>query len=115
MLKNLLAEYPSGSVQIIGHTDATGGEEFNERIGQQRADAVLNVLLKAGVPAQALSRVSAGERNLRIKTTTPEPRNRRVEVRFEPGAKRSSSRERTPLQLCPVAGLDLRPINWTNL
>lgn len=87
MLKNLLAEYPSASVQIIGHTDATGGEDLNERIGQQRADAVLNVLLKASVPARALSSLSAGERNLRIKTATPEPLNRRVEVRFEPEPK----------------------------
>lgn len=83
-LKSLLRSYPGSSVQIIGHTDASGEEKFNEWLGQQRADAISNFLLDAGVPAAAMATLSAGESKLHIKTDRPEPRNRRAEVRFEP-------------------------------
>lgn len=83
-LKSLLRSYPGSSVQIIGHTDASGEEKFNEWLGQRRADAISNFLLDAGVPAAAMATLSAGESKLRIKTDRPEPRNRRAEVRFEP-------------------------------
>ncbi|HZF11420.1 MAG TPA: OmpA family protein [Thermoanaerobaculia bacterium] len=83
-LLHLLREHPGGSVRITGHTDATGPEELNEELGQKRADAVRDFLLEAGVPAPALASVSAGESKLRVKTSRPESRNRRAEVRFEP-------------------------------
>lgn len=83
-LKNLLRGYPGGSVQITGHTDATGDEKFNDKLGQQRADAVREFLVGAGVPAGAITTASAGESMLRVPTSQPEPRNRRAEVRFEP-------------------------------
>jgi outer membrane protein OmpA-like peptidoglycan-associated protein len=83
-LKDLLRSYPGGSIQITGHTDATGEETFNATLGQQRADAVQQFLIDAGVPAEAMTAISAGESQLRVPTKKPEPRNRRVEVRFEP-------------------------------
>src|SRR5215475_9700299 len=76
-LKDLLEAYPAGTVQITGHTDATGDDDLNERLGQQRADAVSDFLVEKGVPAAALASLTAGERQLRIKTNRPEPRNRR--------------------------------------
>jgi outer membrane protein OmpA-like peptidoglycan-associated protein len=83
-LLSLLRERPGGLVTITGHTDATGGEGLNQGLGQQRADAVRDFLLEAGVPALAVVSVSAGESHLRVKRPGPEPRNRRAEVRFEP-------------------------------
>jgi outer membrane protein OmpA-like peptidoglycan-associated protein len=82
-LLDLLRQYPYGGIRITGHADATGDEAFNEWLGQKRADAVREFLISAGVPATALAAVSAGERELRVKTKGLEPRNRRVEVRFE--------------------------------
>lgn len=99
-LKSLLHDYPGGSVQITGHTDASGAESFNEWLGQQRADAVRDFLLDAGVPAAAMASVSAGERELRVETDKPEPRNRRVEVRFTP---RSRVSFLPPAELTPPA------------
>ena len=83
-LKSLLDEYPGGGVQITGHTDASGEEKYNEWLGQKRADAVGGFLADAGVSGAALASVSAGESELRVATERPEPRNRRVEVRFAP-------------------------------
>jgi outer membrane protein OmpA-like peptidoglycan-associated protein len=83
-LKLLLREHQLGTVEITGHTDATGDEALNDRLGQDRADAVVAFLLRAGVPAVALLAESAGESALRVPTDKPEPRNRRVEIRFLP-------------------------------
>jgi outer membrane protein OmpA-like peptidoglycan-associated protein len=83
-LKDLLRSYPSGTVQITGHTDATGEEKINIPLGQQRADAVRQFLVDAGVVPEALITSSAGESQLRVQTDKAEPRNRRVEVQFEP-------------------------------
>lgn len=83
-LKSLLNEYPGGSVQVTGHTDASGEEKYNEQLGQKRADAVSGFLADAGVPGAALASISAGESDLRVATEKPEPRNRRVQVRFAP-------------------------------
>jgi outer membrane protein OmpA-like peptidoglycan-associated protein len=83
-LKQLLREHPLGTVEITGHTDATGDEAFNHQLGQDRADAVAAYLRGAGVPAMALLAKSAGESALRVPTDKPEPRNRRVETRLLP-------------------------------
>jgi outer membrane protein OmpA-like peptidoglycan-associated protein len=83
-LKDLLRGYPGGSVQITGHTDATGDESLNTPLGQQRADAVQQFLVDAGVPPGVITATSAGESQLRVPTNKAEPRNRRVEVHFEP-------------------------------
>jgi outer membrane protein OmpA-like peptidoglycan-associated protein len=83
-LKSLLHDYPNALVKITGHTDASGDEKSNERLGQRRADAVGDFLVGAGIPGDAIVTLSAGETELRVKTEKPEPRNRRAHVRFEP-------------------------------
>jgi outer membrane protein OmpA-like peptidoglycan-associated protein len=41
-------------VEVQGHTDSTGGRELNMTLSQQRADAVRDWLVKAGVAAERL-------------------------------------------------------------
>jgi outer membrane protein OmpA-like peptidoglycan-associated protein len=83
-LKELLSEHQYGTVEITGHTDATGDDALNDQLGQERADAVADFLRGAGVPALALLAESAGESALRVPTDRAEPGNRRVEIRFLP-------------------------------
>jgi outer membrane protein OmpA-like peptidoglycan-associated protein len=78
------AENPGNKVDVLGHTDRTGGEEHNERLGQQRADAVAAVLAALGVPTEIMRVRSLGETVPLVETERPEPRNRRVEVYFLP-------------------------------
>ena len=80
----LLRSYPGGSLSMIGHTDATGGEAHNAELGERRAAAVKAAFVAAGVPAEIISTSSAGESAPVVPSEQPEPRNRRVEVRFEP-------------------------------
>jgi outer membrane protein OmpA-like peptidoglycan-associated protein len=42
-------------VEVQGHTDDSGTEEFNQRLSQERADAVRKWLIDAGVPAEKLT------------------------------------------------------------
>jgi outer membrane protein OmpA-like peptidoglycan-associated protein len=97
-LLNLLREYPDGGVLITGHTDATGDDAYNDQLGQQRAEAVMDFLIEAGVPVSALSAISAGEHQLLVQTKGPEPRNRRVEVRFETVARGGPRPGLTPVK-----------------
>lgn len=82
-LTMLLDKMPGGRVTVIGHTDLVGGEDVNLRIGQERADAVTVALMKAGVPPAAIRASSVGEMAPAVKQAGREPKNRRVEVRFE--------------------------------
>jgi outer membrane protein OmpA-like peptidoglycan-associated protein len=73
---------PAPKVVIIGHTDTLDSTAFNDKLGQRRADSIAAELRRAGVPAQAITTESRGERELQVKTpdNTFEPKNRRVEV-----------------------------------
>lgn len=48
-------------VEIQGHTDSIGGDLYNEKLGQDRADAVRIYLSKAGIPLHRMSSISYGE------------------------------------------------------
>ncbi len=69
-------------LEIQGHTDATGGHEFNQRLGQLRADAVRQHLAVAGIPLHRLATVSYGETAPMADNTSAEGRrqNRRVQL-----------------------------------
>lgn len=48
-------------VEIQGHTDNIGGDLYNEKLGQDRADAVRIHLSKAGIPLHRMNSISYGE------------------------------------------------------
>lgn len=48
-------------LEIQGHTDANGPEDFNQRLGLQRAEAVRLYLARAGVPLARMATISYGE------------------------------------------------------
>lgn len=67
-------------IEIGGHTDATGGDDFNLALSQARAETVRKSLIDLGVPAEAVKAVGYGETKL-IEGYAPEHGiNRRVEV-----------------------------------
>lgn len=48
-------------VEIQGHTDATGSEEYNMKLGEERAEAVRRFLSKQGLALNRMATISYGE------------------------------------------------------
>ncbi len=70
-------------IEIQGHTDDTGGTEFNDALGQQRAEAVRRYLARAHkIPLSRMSTISYGD-TLPVapnKTAKGRAQNRRVVI-----------------------------------
>ncbi len=69
--------------EIQGHTDSTGSEEYNYRLGLKRAEAVRRYLnLRYRIPLHRISVISYGETVPIADNSTPEGRakNRRVVI-----------------------------------
>lgn len=66
--------------QVIGHTDASGSDEHNMALSQQRAEAVMGYLVNdCGIDPAKLSAVGAGESALLDPAAPNGEVNRRVE------------------------------------
>ena len=67
---------------MVGHTDDVGDDDYNLELSLQRAIAVRDFLVNAGVDASKIVTVGAGERMPVASNTTEEGRaeNRRVDV-----------------------------------
>lgn len=70
-------------IEIGGHTDSQGSEEGNQRISEQRAQAVLEQLLQRGVSTLKLTAVGYGETAPIADNETEDGResNRRIEFK----------------------------------
>jgi OmpA-OmpF porin, OOP family len=51
---------PGTNVEIAGHTDADGDETANQKLSEKRAQAVVDYLVKAGLPAERFAAVGYG-------------------------------------------------------
>ncbi len=81
-IQNVLERKPNQVFLIEGHTDATGEEEFNQSLSEDRAAAVKDALISQyGIPEQNLVDVGYGEEFLKVDTQGDEEENRRVAIR----------------------------------
>jgi peptidoglycan-associated lipoprotein len=48
-------------VEVQGHTDNIGGEAYNMKLGEQRAEAVKDYLVRQGIPIFRMATISYGE------------------------------------------------------
>ncbi|MEY4641776.1 MAG: hypothetical protein RLZZ227_1770 [Pseudomonadota bacterium] len=69
-------------LEIQGFTDATGPEDYNERLGMQRAETVRRYLHGQGVPLNRMATISYGEDMPAAPNDTADGRatNRRVAI-----------------------------------
>ena len=69
-------------LEIQGHTDSTGTDAINMRLGQDRAEAVRLFMNQQGVPLNRMSTISYGAKSPIAPNDTPDGRaqNRRVIV-----------------------------------
>ena len=81
-VSKLKSENKNVYVEIQGHTDSTGGPAINQRLGEERADAVRLFMNRQGVALNRMSTISYGDESPVAPNTTKQGRaqNRRVVV-----------------------------------
>jgi OOP family OmpA-OmpF porin len=72
---------PTANIEIAGHTDADGEDGFNQALSEKRAQAVMDYLVKAGLPADRFTAVGYGSSQPIASNGTDEGKaqNRRIE------------------------------------
>lgn len=83
-LTKLLNDVPTLKIEISGHTDSKGADEYNKTLSNNRAKAVLDYLVKAGIAAGRLTSVGYGEEQPIATNDNDEGRqlNRRTEFKI---------------------------------
>ncbi|MGI9418734.1 MAG: OmpA family protein [Geminicoccaceae bacterium] len=85
-LANVLAKYDRNQVTIVGHTDSSGSNAYNQGLSVRRAESVVSELANRGVPAGMMRADGRGESQPRADNGTEAGRqlNRRVEILIQP-------------------------------
>ena len=82
----ILNRYPDTTIKVVGYTDSTGAETYNQQLSEQRANAVKNALVVKNVQTARISALGMGESNPIADNATEGGRqlNRRVAIIIEP-------------------------------
>jgi outer membrane protein OmpA-like peptidoglycan-associated protein len=78
----ILAAHPDLKIEIEGHTDSVGGDEYNQRLSERRAESVRSYLVQQKIPPTAVDAEGFGESRpvATNATTAGRQQNRRVEL-----------------------------------
>ena len=81
-LVTFLKQNPDRKVEIEGHTDNVGGDDYNQGLSQRRADSVRSFLLQQGISPERIVASGKGEQRPVADNASEGGRqqNRRVEV-----------------------------------
>jgi len=85
-VSKVLKQYPETNIQISGHTDSTGSDDYNQKLSEKRAEAVKNALVGMGVNPSRITSIGYGKSKPIANNNTEAGRqqNRRVEIRIIP-------------------------------
>jgi len=78
----ILASHPDLKIEIEGHTDSVGGDDYNQQLSERRAASVRAYLVRQKIPPAAVDAEGFGESRPVASNTTSAGRqqNRRVEL-----------------------------------
>ena len=82
----VLKEYDQTVVEVAGHTDSTGTQEYNQGLSERRANSVARYIEARNIDSRRLIPVGMGELRPIASNDTPDGRqaNRRVEITVVP-------------------------------
>ena len=85
----VLKEYDKTVIEVAGHTDSSGSDQYNQALSERRAQAVAGYMSSHGVKTQRLMTIGAGEGHPVASNDTEQGRsaNRRVELTIVPVTK----------------------------
>ena len=79
----LLNENPTIKIELSAHTDSRGGNSYNQKLSEKRAQSCVNYLIENGITANRLEAKGYGE--TRLKDTgdnaAAHRANRRIQVK----------------------------------
>jgi outer membrane protein OmpA-like peptidoglycan-associated protein len=80
----ILKDNPSYNIDVDGHTDNTGSDELNQKLSENRANAVKQYLIGNNISAERIVATGFGERKpiADNNTAVGRSKNRRVEMRL---------------------------------
>jgi outer membrane protein OmpA-like peptidoglycan-associated protein len=81
-LSGIVVAHPGLKLQIEGYTDIVGGDTYNQKLSENRADSVRAYLINQGIDPTAIAAVGYGKSNPVASNDTAPGRqqNRRVEI-----------------------------------
>lgn len=85
-VSSTLVQYESSLIDIVGHTDNTGSDSYNQSLSERRADSVAAFMINRGVIQERIVAFGQGETQPVASNDTAAGRaqNRRVELRITP-------------------------------
>ena len=81
-ISGIILAHPGLQLQVEGHTDSVGGDEYNQKLSEQRANAVREYLVSQGLSSGAISAHGFGKTMpvASNETSAGRQQNRRVEL-----------------------------------
>jgi outer membrane protein OmpA-like peptidoglycan-associated protein len=81
-ISGIILSHPGLNLQVEGYTDSTGSDEFNQKLSEERANAVRDYLISQGLNPQSITAVGYGRAYPVASNDTAAGRrlNRRVEL-----------------------------------
>ncbi len=80
-LAGVMVQYPDTNINVYGHTDSKGTDEYNLTLSQKRANSVIDYLVSKGIARTRLNAMGMGEKDpiATNETEAGRAQNRRVE------------------------------------
>jgi outer membrane protein OmpA-like peptidoglycan-associated protein len=72
LLKNIIINYPDLTIEVAGYTDAKGSIDYNRRLADKRAKAVIDYFTMAGIDGAKFIKKAFGESNFVAVNTNPD-------------------------------------------
>ena len=81
-ISGIVLAHPGLNLQVEGHTDSVGSDEYNQTLSEQRASSVRDFLVQQGVPEHSVTSRGFGKTQPVASNDTADGRakNRRVEL-----------------------------------
>ncbi len=74
---SVLNKYDQTQIEVGGHTDSRGSEQYNQQLSMRRAETVKNALVQQGVAPSRIMAIGYGES---LPISSNHAMNRRVEI-----------------------------------
>lgn len=97
-IANVLKTYDKTVIHVVGHTDSTGSDEYNQSLSERRAASVASYMGGQGLPGTRVRQEGRGEREPLANNSTADGRkkNRRVDIVIKPVVEGQEQQAWTP-------------------